>query len=291
MVQDGFITIFPMYYAEATATSPAPIVKAINGGQPVELAIFNNYPTIDPNTNPSDSSKWTWWDGKYDTDSGAATLKPGLNNIVIYGSCTLAIFAPSGSTASIIMGEPRVTKTSLLNRQLAFGKSGVVFKLADSLTTTESTATSTTASAAVKEAENRLQAVLTAATFDAEAFNAAAAALVEAKAAVAETIEEASTLIDYATAVVAGTEYKGLYVTPDMVYARIRELDPNFKFNVAGYIAPAASLDLNEIDATDTLAQAINWFDPQSLNTKFVISELDTAYLLDHVVVAKTSRS
>ena len=93
MVQDEFITIFPMYYAEATITSSAPIVKAINGTQPVKLAIFNNYPAT--TTNPSDSSEWTWWDGRYDTASGAATLKPGLNNIVIYGSCTLAIFAPS----------------------------------------------------------------------------------------------------------------------------------------------------------------------------------------------------
>jgi hypothetical protein len=48
---------------------------------------------------------------------------------------------------------------------------------------------------------------------------------------------------------------------------------------------------MNPNDATDTLENPLNWFNYNNINNKFVISEIDTEYLTDDIVIAKSSRS
>ena len=84
---------------------------------------------------------------------------------------------------------------------------------------------------------------------------------------------------------------KGLYITQDMVYNKIRELDPAYDFF---YMVPADNnfgLNMNELDVSDTMLEPKNWFNPQNIANKFVVSEIDVAYLQSFVDVSKNSRS
>ena len=49
-------------------------------------------------------------------------------------------------------------------------------------------------------------------------------------------------------------------------------------------------IDMNDADEEDTLEYISNWYDPNNINNKFVISEIDTEYLADHITIAKTSK-
>ena len=288
MMPENSFTLFPIYYSPASTDEEADYLKLTTRdeqGEAVNLAIFNNYPA-----NSSNYADWQWWQ---ESTTGVYTLKSGLNTVVIPQSCKLAVYAPVNTGAILVFGEPRIiNRNKVLNTKLAFGTSGVVFKLTEAAIAEVDAETQDLVElkAELRVAEAELQELLNAESFDNEHFTAVINRIREAKQRIAQKTANIETT-EYAEATVAGTTYKGLYVNDAMVFKRIKELDPEFKYNVAGYISSAASLDLNDLDPSDTLAVASNWFDPQSLNTKFVISEIDTDYLLDHVVVSKTSRS
>lgn len=82
----------------------------------------------------------------------------------------------------------------------------------------------------------------------------------------------------------------GLYQDTLKILARIQELAGN-KFFYNNPIPTTIALDLNSMDATDTLRKVRNWFDPQNINNNFIVSEIEAPYLKEHIVVSKFSRS
>jgi hypothetical protein len=69
----------------------------------------------------------------------------------------------------------------------------------------------------------------------------------------------------------------------------IKHIDPEMQFYYTIPIDQNSGLDLNEADEEDTLACPKNWFDTNNVNNKFVISKLDTGYLIKNVKVSKYS--
>jgi hypothetical protein len=56
-------------------------------------------------------------------------------------------------------------------------------------------------------------------------------------------------------------------------------------------ISQNLDIDMNPNDSTDTLENPLNWFNYNNINNNFVIAEIDTEYLTDDIVIAKSSRS
>jgi hypothetical protein len=48
---------------------------------------------------------------------------------------------------------------------------------------------------------------------------------------------------------------------------------------------------MNPNDEKDTLENPLNWFNYNNVNNKFVISVINTNYLSDDIVIARSSRS
>ena len=49
-------------------------------------------------------------------------------------------------------------------------------------------------------------------------------------------------------------------------------------------------IDLNLAVTEDTLSNPLAWYDPNNINRKFVISEIDADYLATGITLTKTSR-
>lgn len=77
----------------------------------------------------------------------------------------------------------------------------------------------------------------------------------------------------------------------EQILADIKALDTagDFYYNIP--ISQNLEIDMNPNDATDTLANPLNWFNYNNINNNFVISEINTEYLTDEIVIAKSSRS
>jgi hypothetical protein len=78
--------------------------------------------------------------------------------------------------------------------------------------------------------------------------------------------------------------------TLDAILAEIKKLDPDYNFYYNNKASLDYIIDLNELDDTDTLEYVSTWYDYNNINNKFVISEIDTDYLTENVVIAKASR-
>lgn len=63
----------------------------------------------------------------------------------------------------------------------------------------------------------------------------------------------------------------------------------DFFYNIP--IAGNLDIDMNPKDQEDTLKNPLNWFNYNNINNKFVIAEIDTKYLSDDIVIARSSRS
>ena len=62
----------------------------------------------------------------------------------------------------------------------------------------------------------------------------------------------------------------------------------DFYYNVP--IQRANEIDLNPAVETDTLSNPLAWYDPNNLNRKFVISEIDADYLATGITLTRASR-
>jgi hypothetical protein len=74
------------------------------------------------------------------------------------------------------------------------------------------------------------------------------------------------------------------------ILADIKKLDPEYNFYYNNKASLDYIIDLNDSDNEDTLDYVSTWFDYNNINNKFVISEIDTDYLIENVVIAKASR-
>ena len=75
------------------------------------------------------------------------------------------------------------------------------------------------------------------------------------------------------------------------ILSDIETIDTENEFYYNMPVEQNLDIDMNPNDATDTLENPLNWFNYNNINNKFVISEIDTEYLTDDIVIAKSSRS
>jgi hypothetical protein len=76
----------------------------------------------------------------------------------------------------------------------------------------------------------------------------------------------------------------------DQLLEDIKNLNtPDFYYNVP--ISGAQDIDLNPLIASDTLSSPLAWYDPNNVNRKFVISEIDADYLSTGITLTKASRA
>jgi hypothetical protein len=64
----------------------------------------------------------------------------------------------------------------------------------------------------------------------------------------------------------------------------------NYNFYYNNLALPTSTIDMNDNDDEDTLEYISNWYDANNINNKFVVSEIDAEYLMEHVIIAKASR-
>ena len=100
-------------------------------------------------------------------------------------------------------------------------------------------------------------------------------------------------LIPVANSINPKLEYKktGSAEIYEQILADIRALDPNKEFYYNIPVSQDLDIDMNPNDPKDTLENPLNWFNYNNVNNKFVIAEIDTEYLTDDIVIAKSSRS
>lgn len=269
-----------------------------------ELAIFNYFADNSTDKSIEESS---WWKDQYDTSSNRYFLLPGLNTIKIPSSCSLAIYPTLGTESKLLISDLQlVPYNQQLNPKLGFDRIGALFKVKteDAVPLSEDTAQenedatvqANEAKAAREQAKRALDELLAQATPDATAIGTQAMAYAEATKQAALLELEKDQIIaqnlkqDFVPVQIIDTTYQGLFIKPDEVYKRIRDLDNEYKFFYTGQISTNYGLDLNAADPADTLLQAKNWFDTQNINNKFVVSEIDTQHLSNYVVVSKFSR-
>jgi hypothetical protein len=70
---------------------------------------------------------------------------------------------------------------------------------------------------------------------------------------------------------------------------RIETLLKDFYYNVP--IQRSNEIDLNPAIAEDKLSSPLSWYDPNNVNRKFVISEIDADYLATGITLTKASRA
>lgn len=72
--------------------------------------------------------------------------------------------------------------------------------------------------------------------------------------------------------------------------ADIREIAPaqSFYYNVP--TQDTSTIDLNPYVEEDKLSSPLSWYDPNNINNKFVISEIDSSYLTTGITLTKASR-
>lgn len=71
----------------------------------------------------------------------------------------------------------------------------------------------------------------------------------------------------------------------------IRQIDNSTEFYYNVPIASNIDIDMNPNDEKDNLENPLNWFNYNNVNNKFVISVINTNYLSDDIVIARSSRS
>ena len=82
-----------------------------------------------------------------------------------------------------------------------------------------------------------------------------------------------------------------IYLTPyEQMLADIREIVPakSFYYNVP--TQDTSNIDLNPYVEEDKLSSPLSWYDPNNINNKFVISEIDSSYLTTGITLTKASR-
>ena len=78
--------------------------------------------------------------------------------------------------------------------------------------------------------------------------------------------------------------------------AQINEQDPNHTFYYNAFVENSTAIDINMLETNEdsenyeTLASPRTWYDPNNINNKFVISEIDADYLGTGITIAKTSK-
>jgi hypothetical protein len=88
----------------------------------------------------------------------------------------------------------------------------------------------------------------------------------------------------------------GPFLQSRRAYTLLRDLlqrDPNHEFYYNCPLQAATAIDINTIltgDDAENLSQPKFWYDSNNINNKFVISELDSSYLDDGIVIAKASK-
>lgn len=71
----------------------------------------------------------------------------------------------------------------------------------------------------------------------------------------------------------------------------IRAKDPNNEFYYNCPLQAATAIDINTaLDNHETLSMPKFWYDPNNINNKFVISQIDTDYLDDGITIARASK-
>jgi hypothetical protein len=69
---------------------------------------------------------------------------------------------------------------------------------------------------------------------------------------------------------------------------RNSDIAKEFYYNVP--IQRSNEIDLNPAIAEDKLSSPLAWYDPNNVNRKFVISEIDADYLTTGITLTKASR-
>ena len=77
----------------------------------------------------------------------------------------------------------------------------------------------------------------------------------------------------------------------EQILKDIKNIDINNEFYYNMPISSDLDIDMNPKDEKDNLENPLNWFNYNNINNKFVISVIDTEYLSDDIVIARSSRS
>jgi hypothetical protein len=88
-------------------------------------------------------------------------------------------------------------------------------------------------------------------------------------------------------------KYKAINVETayEQILKDIKNIDVNNEFYYNVPISSDLDIDMNPKDEKDNLENPLNWFNYNNINNKFVISVIDTEYLSDDIVIARSSRS
>lgn len=87
------------------------------------------------------------------------------------------------------------------------------------------------------------------------------------------------------------TKNGNTYISPyEQILEDIRAIDSNLNFLYNAPIPNATGIDLNDLDEIDTMEHYSNWYDKNNVNNKFVVSQIDADYMVDHVRISRASR-
>jgi hypothetical protein len=290
----GLFTIYVDYVEKEAPTKVYITTNAIDTNElsPADhsISIFNNG-TLD---NVSD---WTWWSDM--ENSGSYSLRNGLNPIVVSNSCLINIFVPLASQAKVLIDTLQIIpKEDLFNPQLAYTEDGAIFAL-DVLQATSEGAEDADNSVLRSEYDQAISTLRTLLSSADSSDTAIADAINTVKVKqdqlsnISHSGENSATISDPITSKrFAGVDYDCLYISQNLVLAKLAELDPDLEFYYSGSFTDNSGIELNDADPADTLMLAKNWFDKQNIANKFIISEIATKQdkLADNVIISKTSR-